>query len=47
MSMKYNIKDISLEKKGMTRIEWAKRDMPTLTGIAFNFKKSISELVCM
>src|SRR3989338_8580574 len=38
--MKYNIRDISLAKKGMTRIEWAKRDMPTLTGIASNFKKS-------
>ncbi len=38
--MKYDIKDISLVKKGMTRIEWAKRDMPTLAGIASNFKKS-------
>ena len=38
--MKYDIKNIKLAKAGMTRIEWAKRDMPTLTGIASNFKKS-------
>src|SRR3989344_353199 len=38
--MKYDIKNIKLAKAGMTRIEWAKRDMPTLTDIAFNFKKS-------
>ena len=38
--MKYDIKNISLEKKGMTRIEWAKKDMPVLSGIASNFKKT-------
>ncbi len=38
--MKYDIKDIDLAKKGMTKIEWAKKDMPVLSGIASNFKKS-------
>ena len=39
-TMKYAIKDINLAKAGMARIEWAKRDMPVLAGIASNFKKS-------
>ena len=38
--MKYDIKNINLAKKGMLRIEWAKRDMPVLSDIASNFKKS-------
>lgn len=38
--MKYDIKNIGLAKKGMTRIEWAKRDMPVLSGIAKDFQKS-------
>ncbi len=38
--MKYNIKDINLAKKGMTKIEWAKKDMPVLSLVANNFKKS-------
>lgn len=37
--MKYDISDINLAKKGMTRIEWAKKDMPVLSGIARDFKK--------
>ncbi|MBI2627384.1 adenosylhomocysteinase [Candidatus Nomurabacteria bacterium] len=37
--MKYDIKDINLAKRGMVRIEWAKRDMPVLSGIASDFKK--------
>ena len=37
--MKYDIKDINLAKKGMIRIEWAKRDMLVLLGIAQDFKK--------
>lgn len=38
--MKYDIKDINLAKKGIIRIEWAKRDMPVLSRIASDFKKS-------
>jgi adenosylhomocysteinase len=37
--MKYDIKDIGLAPRGMTRIEWAKRDMPVLSGIAGELKK--------
>lgn len=37
--MQYNIKDISLATRGMTKIEWAKKDMPVLSGIAEYFKK--------
>src|SRR3989344_7933975 len=38
--MKCDIKDTSLAQKGMVKIEWAERDMPELSGIAENFKKS-------
>ena len=38
--MKYNIRNINLAKKGLIKIEWAKKDMPVLSSIAFNFKKS-------
>src|SRR3989344_2177558 len=38
--MKYDIRNINLAKKGMDRIEWAKRDMPVLASIEANFKKT-------
>ncbi len=38
--MKHNIKDINLAPKGLIKIEWAKRDMPVLSGISADFKKS-------
>lgn len=38
--MKYDIKNIDLAKKGMIKIEWAKKDMPVLSSIAANFKKT-------
>src|SRR3989344_3488998 len=38
--MKYSIKDINLAKKGITKIEWARKDMPVLSGIAEDFKKT-------
>ncbi|KKS24517.1 MAG: Adenosylhomocysteinase [Candidatus Nomurabacteria bacterium GW2011_GWC2_41_8] len=38
--MKCDIKDTSLAQKGMVKIEWAERDMPVLSGIASNFKKT-------
>jgi adenosylhomocysteinase len=37
--MKYDIKDIALAKRGMIKIEWAKKDMPVLSGISTYFKK--------
>ena len=37
--MKYNIKNINLAKKGLVKIEWAKKDMPVLSGLALDFKK--------
>lgn len=37
--MKYDIKNINLAGKGLARIEWAKRDMPVLTGIEKDFKQ--------
>jgi len=37
--MKYAIKDIALAKRGMIKIEWAKKDMPVLSSIALDFKK--------
>ncbi|MFA6520152.1 MAG: adenosylhomocysteinase [Candidatus Paceibacterota bacterium] len=37
--MKYDIKDIGLAKRGMIRIDWAKQDMPVLSGITADFKK--------
>ena len=39
MNMKYAIKDITLAKRGMIKIEWAKKDMPVLSSIALDFKK--------
>jgi len=39
-TMQYNIKDVSLANKGLKKIEWAKKDMPVLSHIAENFKKS-------
>lgn len=38
--MKSDIKNISLASKGMIKIAWAKRDMPVLSDIASDFKKS-------
>ncbi|MBI2630825.1 adenosylhomocysteinase [Candidatus Nomurabacteria bacterium] len=38
--MKHNIKDIELAKKGLIKIEWARNDMPVLSDIAADFKKS-------
>jgi len=37
--MKYDIKDISLAKKGSLRIEWARNNMPVLNLIAERFRK--------
>lgn len=37
--MKYDIKDISLAKKGRLRIEWAAEDMPVLKSIMDRFSK--------
>jgi len=37
--MKYDIKDISLAKKGRLRIEWAAEDMPVLKSIKDRFSK--------
>ena len=37
--MKYDIKNLKLAEKGMTKISWARKDMPVLSGIAANFKK--------
>lgn len=37
--MNYDIKDLSLAKKGTLRIEWAKKDMPVLTLIEQRFKE--------
>ncbi len=37
--MKRDIKDINLAKKGMIKIDWARKDMPVLLGIAADFKK--------
>ena len=38
--MKYEIKDINLANRGLVKIEWAKKDMPVLAGIAEDFKKT-------
>jgi adenosylhomocysteinase len=35
----YDVKDMSLAKKGMLRIEWAAKDMPVLESIKTRFKK--------
>ena len=37
--MKYDVKDLSLAKKGKLRIEWAKKDMPVLKLIEDRFSK--------
>ncbi len=37
--MKYDVKDINLNKKGISRIEWAGNDMPVLRLICERFKK--------
>jgi adenosylhomocysteinase len=37
--MKYDVKDLSLAKKGQLRIEWAKKDMPVLFLIEQRFSK--------
>ncbi len=37
--MKYDVKDLSLAKKGKLRIEWAKKDMPVLSLIEKRFQK--------
>lgn len=38
--MQYDLRDIGLVKQGMVKIEWAKKDMPVLSSIALDFKKS-------
>lgn len=38
--MKYDIKDIHLAKRGLTKIEWARKDMPVLSIIASDFKNT-------
>ena len=37
--MKYDIKNINLAEEGLKKINWAKNDMPVLTGISEDFKK--------
>src|SRR3990167_2935859 len=37
--MKHNIKDLKLAGKRMIRIEWAKKDMTVLSGMAADFAK--------
>ena len=37
--MKYSVKDINLAKRGLVKIEWAKKDMPVLSSLALDFKK--------
>ncbi len=37
--MQYDIKNIKLAEEGLRKINWAKKDMPVLQGIAENFKK--------
>ncbi|MFA6281255.1 MAG: adenosylhomocysteinase [Candidatus Omnitrophota bacterium] len=37
--MKYDVKDVTLAKKGISRIEWAGKDMPVLKLIYERFKK--------
>ncbi|MEI7810439.1 MAG: adenosylhomocysteinase [bacterium] len=37
--MKYDIKNIDLAEKGLKKIEWARLDMPVLSGILDDFKK--------
>lgn len=38
--MKYDVKDISLARKGKLRIEWAEMEMPVLRSIRENFRKT-------
>lgn len=40
LNMRHDIKNANLAQKGMTRIRWAKRDMPVLSHIEEDFKKS-------
>ncbi len=40
--MKYHIKDISLAKKGMLRIEWANQSMPVLNQVKERFQREKS-----
>jgi adenosylhomocysteinase (EC 3.3.1.1) len=37
--MKYDVKDLSLAKKGILRIEWANQTMPVLNLIQQRFRK--------
>ena len=37
--MRYDIKNIKLADDGLKKINWAKMDMPVLSGIALDFKK--------
>ncbi|HJX31824.1 MAG TPA: adenosylhomocysteinase, partial [Thermodesulfobacteriota bacterium] len=37
--MKYDVKDLSLAKKGSLRIEWSNQNMPVLNLIMQRFKK--------
>ena len=39
--MDHHVKDLSLSKKGKSRIEWAERDMPVLRHIKENFASDI------
>lgn len=38
--MKYDVKDLKLAKKGSLRIEWARNDMPVLSLIGDDFRKT-------
>ncbi len=38
--MKNDIKDINLAKRGLIKIEWAGKDMPVLSSIALNLKRT-------
>ena len=40
--MKYDIKNINLAEEGLKKINWAKKDMPVLSGIAENFRKNMT-----
>ena len=39
--MKYDVKNMSLAKKGALRIEWAKEYMPVMRSIEERFKKIV------
>jgi len=37
--MKYDVRNLNLNKTGRDRVEWAYRDMPVLKAIESNFSK--------